>query len=321
MAGTTEASFPPGPWVLVLGMHRSGTSALTGALGCLGLALPAPDDLVRGRYDNPVHYESAALTAVGDDALAALGGSWSAPPPLDPGWEGSPALAPLVPAAAAAARRAFPGRGPVLWKDPRLCLLLPWWRGLLPAPVATVLLWRRPGAVARSLAARQGFPVSLGLALWHRYTQAALAALAGSAAYVVSYEGLLADPPGTLGPLRAWLDPALGTAPAGAGALEGAAATVTGDLAHHGGDGDGDGEGESELPEVVQRAVALLAGLEGAVEPMPAPAAVAAPAWMADAVTQRRQYEELYARYMRYVRLRRRIPFLGRRVGGGPHRD
>ena len=32
---------------------------------------------------------------------------------------------------------------------------------------------------------------------------------------------------------------------------------------------------------------------------------------MADVIAQRRDYEALYARYMRYVRWRRRIPFVG----------
>ena len=68
-------------------MHRSGTSAVTGALGHLGLSLPAPNDLVSGRPDNPIHYESQALTDVDDALLRAWGGSWSAPPSLPPDWE------------------------------------------------------------------------------------------------------------------------------------------------------------------------------------------------------------------------------------------
>ena len=113
MAGTVEEGFPSGPWVLVLGMHRSGTSALTGALGRLGLMLPVPGDLVTGRYDNPVHYESRALTDFDDTLLGALGGSWSAPPVLDPGWERSPTVLDVAGRAPRAARQAFPRNGPV----------------------------------------------------------------------------------------------------------------------------------------------------------------------------------------------------------------
>ena len=80
----------PGPWVLVIGMHRSGTSALTGLLAGLGFALPPPGDLIEGRPDNPVHFESQALIEVNDDLLHAFHGSWQAPPVLDGAWEDTP---------------------------------------------------------------------------------------------------------------------------------------------------------------------------------------------------------------------------------------
>ncbi len=286
-------------------MHRSGTSALAGVLGRLGLMLPAPDDLVVGRYDNPVHYESRALTDVDDGILAALGGSWSAPPVLAPGWERSDAVRRVTGRVPIAARRAFPVDGPVVWKDPRLCLLLPLWRSLLPPPVVTVLLWRSPLAVARSLGFRQGFSVSLGLALWERYNRDALAALADSAVYVMRYESLLDDPLASVTSLARWLT-ADGRVPVGVGedAVSAAAASVSEGLARH--------QGGGEPPEELRSAVATLAELTGGHDRLPNTPARQPPLWMADAIAQRRDYEELYARYMRYVRLRRRIPLVGR---------
>jgi hypothetical protein len=305
LANTVERGLPLGPWVLVVGMHRSGTSALTGALGRLGLALPATGDLVAGRYDNPVHFESQALNDLDDAILAALGGSWSAPPPLGPGWETSTAVLEASRHAAVAARRAFPRPGPVVWKDPRLCLLLPLWRSLLPPPIGTVFLWRSPHAVARSLRARQGFPLSLGLALWERYTRHALAAMAGHGGYVLRYEELLAHPGATLSPLAHWLGTAGGmTLEVDDQSVSAAAQAVTGDLARQ------DGDGDDALPGVIANAVETLTALAGAHERVAEVTLVEAPSWMADVIAQRRDYEELYARYMRYVRLRRKIPFL-----------
>ncbi len=307
MANTVERGLPLGPWVLVVGMHRSGTSALTGALGRLGLALPATDDLVAGRYDNPVHYESQALNDLDDAILAASGGSWSAPPPLGPGWEASPEVLEAVRRAAPAAQRAFPRPGPVVWKDPRLCLLLPLWRSLLPTPVVTVFLWRSPHAVARSLRARQGFPLSLGLALWERYARHALAALAGHGAFILRYEELVADPRAALSPLAHWLGTVGGMSLEIDGeSVSAAAQSVTGDLARQ------DGDGDEALPAVIGDAIGTLTALAGAHERVADVTLVEAPSWMADVIAQRRDYEELYARYMRYVRLRRKIPFLGR---------
>jgi len=291
--------------VLVLGMHRSGTSALTGALGRLGLMLPATDDIVVGRYDNPVHYESRALTDLDDAILRVLGGTWSAPPVLEPGWERAPAVAEVTARAVQSARRAFPGEGPVVWKDPRQCLLLPLWRSILPPPVTAILLWRAPLATARSLRTRQGFPISLGLALWERYTRHALDALAGHAAYVMRYEELLADPVGSVRAVADWLRSERGVSiRVDDSAVFEAASSVSGSLARH--------EGEGDVPEVIRHEVDALTSLGGAHAHLPDAAPAEPPSWMADAIAQRHDYEDLYARYMRYVTWRRRLPFMGR---------
>jgi len=305
-----ERGFPPGPWVLVLGMHRSGTSALTGALSHLGLVLPDAVDLVTGRYDNPVHYESQALTDLDDAILRALGGSWSAPPVLEPGWERSAAVLGVMGDGPGAARRAFPHGGPSLWKDPRHCLLLPLWRSILPPPVVVVFLWRAPLAVARSLGTRQGFSPSLGLALWERYNREALAGLAGHAVYVMSYEELQADPQGSLTDVAHWLDTD-GRAPTQVDddAIRAAASTVDRRPVRQ--------EDEGELPEVIAETVAALASLAGAHDRLPATRTGPAPSWMADVIAQRRDYEDLYVHYMRYVKWRRRIPLVGRRSRPG----
>ena len=50
---------------------------------------------------------------------------------------------------------AFVDGGPSVWKDPRVCLLLDYWREALTGPLAAVLVWRSPLAVARSLAQRR----------------------------------------------------------------------------------------------------------------------------------------------------------------------
>jgi hypothetical protein len=310
MADTDDGGFPRGPWVLVLGMHRSGTSALAGALGRLGLSLPAPDDLVSGRYDNPVHNESRALNDVDDAMLEVLGGTWSAPPRLSPGWARSPALAEMTGRAGKAAARAFPRPGPLVWKDPRLCLLLPWWREALPPPIITVYLWRAPLSVARSLRSRQGFSPSLGLALWDRYNRDALTALAGHEVYILRYEELLRDPRTSVHAVARWIQ-AGGRVPmiVDDARLAEAASTVSAKLARQ--------EGAGELPPVVDSAVATLTRLDGINEPLDRVDISEAPPWMADVIAQRRDYEEIYARYMRYVRWRRRIPFLGRRARAG----
>ncbi|MGH9029658.1 MAG: sulfotransferase family protein, partial [Acidimicrobiales bacterium] len=202
---TDQKDFPPGPWLFMVGMHRSGTSALTGALGHLGLQLPDPQDLMTGMEDNPVHYESQALSEVDDSLLAALGGSWSAPPVLEAGWERSPAALSHLERARSAAWRAFPLNGPIAFKDPRLCLLLPFWRPQLQPRAQALLVWRSPLAVARSLRARQNFTISLGLALWEVYARGVLEGLEGLEVTVLPFERVLEDPSGVIGRTADWL--------------------------------------------------------------------------------------------------------------------
>lgn len=82
-------------------------------------------------------------------------------------------------------------------KDPRLCLLFPFWREILERPLC-VLIHREPLAVARSLAARDGLAIPYGIALWERYTREALASTRGLPRILVSHRELMADPEATL---------------------------------------------------------------------------------------------------------------------------
>jgi len=194
---------PEGPWVLVIGCHRSGTSAVTGALVALGLQGVDPADRMEYLASNPEHWESLGAAMYDEALLTRVDAAWDAPPPR--------AAEPLVvdddgladPAAVMAA--AYPGTGPLVWKDPRACLLLPHWRRLLPGPLTVVFVWREPLGVARSLHTRDGMPLVDGLALWERYNRSAAAGLQGVDTYVVDYDDVLEDPEGALGAVAGWM--------------------------------------------------------------------------------------------------------------------
>ncbi len=81
-------------------------------------------------------------------------------------------------------------------KDPRLCLTLPFWRDVLPAPIAAVFVLRDPLSVVRSMLARDDFPVTLALAIWDRYVRSASCVLKGLPTLVVEYDSMMADPLG-----------------------------------------------------------------------------------------------------------------------------
>jgi hypothetical protein len=180
--------------VAVLGMHRSGTSAVTELLGLAGLVSADPDGLYEPGGANPHgSQESRVLTTFNEGLLRTLGGSWHAPPTLPPGWDASSELDHLRAQAAEHFAAQMPSRSWV-WKDPRLCLVLPFWERVLTEQPVIVLVRRHPQDVAKSLSRRNSFPVSLGLALWERYLRTALAVCRGHRVLAVSYDRVLDDP-------------------------------------------------------------------------------------------------------------------------------
>lgn len=180
--------------IVVLGMHRSGTSSVTRVLNLLGASLGADDDLMHAA-DNPRgHWESTELVDANDRVLAAHGGSWRSPPPLATGWERGGAAETLLPDLAETFARVYADApSPWVWKDPRTCLTLPLWRRVLDSPVV-VLVLRDPRPVATSLRRRNGFRIGYGMNLWERYTRAAVAAGAGLPVVVVRFEQMHDDP-------------------------------------------------------------------------------------------------------------------------------
>ncbi|HLM85863.1 MAG TPA: sulfotransferase [Solirubrobacteraceae bacterium] len=179
--------------VVILGMHRSGTSLVTRLVSLLGLAVCRDEDLLAGRKANPRgHWESKSLLDFNERLLDELGGAWFCPPAL-----GAPELARMLRRhrveALARVRDAHPRR-PWVWKDPRTCVLLAFWSAVLEQRAAYVLVVRHPLEVSDSLARRDRYAPALSLALWERYTRAAMLGAAGRPTIVCTYDDVLADP-------------------------------------------------------------------------------------------------------------------------------
>ncbi len=191
MSGAGAVAPPEG--VVILGMHRSGTSLITRLVNLLGLSVCRDEDLLMGGTMNPRgHWESKSLVRFNDRLLRELGGSWFCPPLLS-AKELSPLLRRHASGALATLQAAHPQR-PWVWKDPRTCVLLPFWSAVLEQRVAYLLVVRHPFEVSDSLARRNRFTPLFSLALWERYTRQAMLGAAGRAVMVCTYDGVLADP-------------------------------------------------------------------------------------------------------------------------------
>lgn len=147
--------------VLILGMHRSGTSCLAGSLEEAGLYLGEVN--TAAPHNAKGNRESRAIMDLQDDLLRANGGDWDAPP-REVTW----------PAEYRVRRDAIIATYPTdrLWgfKDPRTLLTLSGWLEALPS-ARFVGTFRHPLAVAASLNARNGIPVDKSLALWSSYNR------------------------------------------------------------------------------------------------------------------------------------------------------
>ncbi|MEP7013169.1 MAG: sulfotransferase [Acidobacteriota bacterium] len=195
--------------IFVLGMHRSGTSALARTLALLGCYVGDSDDFPAADAANPRGYwERRDVWRLDEDLLQALGAAWDEVGHLNPDLLLSALSTEDVQALERRAREIVAGLDvlsgagrPWAVKDPRLCLTFPLWRRVLKEPVC-VIIERSPLSVARSLAARDGFPLALGLGLWERHLRSALAASAGLPRLLVRYEDLIDRPRETAERLR-----------------------------------------------------------------------------------------------------------------------
>jgi hypothetical protein len=186
--------------LLVLGMHRSGTSVFTGVLEALGVELSP--HLMPSHADNPSGYwEHLEIVEVHDALLHAFGSCWHEVCPLPDRWWLDERVDKYRAKIAAILRRDF-GDTP-LWglKDPRLCRLLPLWLPLLRelrcAP-HFALVGRSPWAIARSLHKRDQFSESKSLLLWLEHLLEAERGSRGFPRGFTTYEALLADWRGAL---------------------------------------------------------------------------------------------------------------------------
>jgi hypothetical protein len=157
--------------IIVLGMHRSGTSAVAGTLTKLGGA--APKNLMPGSPANPAGYfESRPMMQLHDELLASAGSNWHDWRKFNPAWYRSAAAADYKARAKDLFRAEFDSAPLPVLKDPRICRFAPFWLDIfkeMGANPSAVIPIRSPLEVAQSLKARDGMPLNKGLLLWLRH--------------------------------------------------------------------------------------------------------------------------------------------------------
>jgi hypothetical protein len=183
LGGRTPPELRSRTTIVVLGMHRSGTSAVAGTLAELGIELGPVAE--RSRFNPRGNREIRELTRLHEAILERSGGSWWAPPNqvelLPDDYSSRDVILDSIP-------------GEVIGvKDPRMLIALELWRDLDLRPIGVI---RNPVSVRESLERRarergKRHPQLSAPAweeLWLTYNRALLAELERSPFPVVDFD-------------------------------------------------------------------------------------------------------------------------------------
>jgi hypothetical protein len=182
--------------VCILGMHRSGTSALARLLNLLGLDLGRRLLADAGADNEKGYWEQRDILACHHEMLAALNSYFDDFLPLPPGWEDRPQVAPYRARLCRVLRKEFSGKPLWGFKDPRTCRLLPLWKQVFAQRSVQprfVLILRHPDEITASLVQRDGLSANHSYLLSLHHWLEAEWQTRGHARAVVTYDQMMTD--------------------------------------------------------------------------------------------------------------------------------
>ena len=184
--------------LFVLGMHRSGTSAMAGALSFLGMGFDS--DLVEAvPNDNPKGYwEPVDVVNINNDIFTAFNMHYMDFGALPNGWMQDKAIVPIRQRINDWFKRSFLEASCIVVKDPRLCRTLPLWLEVLEQQqikAKCIHVFRHPMEVVNSLRVRDNdFSVVDGLLVWLAHVFDSFLYSPPKNSVVISYGALMRDP-------------------------------------------------------------------------------------------------------------------------------
>ena len=183
--------------IVVLGMHRSGTSALCGLLNLAGVYFGREGEFIQTNDENPKGFwERKDIRRLNDEILHSLGSDWSEISTLE-----QEKLSGKI-------RESFQLRANLILdnlqeeapkgvlglKDPRLSLLMDFWSSVVCPEVFYILLHRDVEEIAISLKTRNNIPVEIANYLTEQYLGSAISAIQTAPCHITSFARLISDP-------------------------------------------------------------------------------------------------------------------------------
>ncbi len=181
---------------VVLGMHRSGTSAITRGLQVLGVDLG--DRLMPDIAENNEKgfYEDMDINALNVEMLNALHNDWFHLSLIHKNDWALLKTAGYFQRALELLQQKTTDKTLFGFKDPRLSKLLPFWKEVFRRgnyDVNYIVALRHPLSVALSIAKRNGIDIEKSHFLWLIHTVHSLSEVAGGSFVVVDYDNLMQD--------------------------------------------------------------------------------------------------------------------------------
>ncbi len=183
--------------IVVLGMHRSGTSLVTKGLQVMGVIL-GEQLLVEASDNEKGFWEDRDVLALNSEILGALSKlDWHSlvPAPIDK--LSAKSLSLYRSRAITFLQEKMKGKSIFGIKDPRLCRLLPFWKDVfefLELDVSYVISIRNPISVAHSLKKRDGFEFEKSYYLWLIHVVSSMVESMGNPRVIIDYDLLMEQP-------------------------------------------------------------------------------------------------------------------------------
>lgn len=200
MSNKTDMAKHIGNIVIVLGMHRSGTSAFTGALKIAGFDL-GRDIMQANEYNVEGYFENNKIVELNDKILGYFNASWDSMFFLPEKWEEDERLKQSKLDAIQIINSEFNKENNIAIKDPRFGILLPFWKSVFETlqikPNYCVVL-RSPIEISLSLENRDHFSIQKSHILWTNYLMAIELSTRAEKRIFINFPDFLKSPIGTL---------------------------------------------------------------------------------------------------------------------------
>ncbi|MBY7896584.1 sulfotransferase family protein [Vibrio fluvialis] len=176
--------------VVILGMHRSGTSVVAKAVSLSGVEFG--DNLLEAKADNEKGFwEDAYIVDCNDKVLHQSQHEWYTVGEINPVLKDEKAnILQYI-------EKKFKGFDVWGVKDPRLCRLLPEWNNILDSVASDIkycVAIRNPLNVIRSLESRNEFTAQHAELLWYQYNINILQSLINKEFSVIDFDQLITEP-------------------------------------------------------------------------------------------------------------------------------